>query len=174
MRGLIAISLLLLASTAVAQHDHGSHDHGDVYFDSGSGDQSEWLQTNDTYEFTFDITHGTFDYHCHPHPDMQGSIIVEGEAMDHAMDDGMMGTVHEVRIVDSAQGLDFADWGYEPAELTIQVGDTVRWINAGEIPHTVTAMDAAPHAHEHNDAPGIGAFLVFAAVALVGAVLHRR
>jgi plastocyanin len=32
---------------------------------------------------------------------------------------------------------------YIPAELTIQVGDTVQWINKDFIPHTATAQDEA-------------------------------
>lgn len=174
LRTLLAIALLLLASTAVAQHDH----HHDAYFDSGSSDDgSDWLANGDTFEFTFDEGAGTFGYHCHPHPDMVGSITVEGhehgDGMDH--DDSMeQGTVHEVAIVDNAQGLAFEDWGFEPAELTIQMGDTVRWTNTGNVPHTVTATDPAPHGHEHNDAPGVGGFLAFAAVALLAAVIQRR
>lgn len=32
---------------------------------------------------------------------------------------------------------------YLPSELTIQVGDTVQWINKDFIPHTATAQDEA-------------------------------
>lgn len=174
MRRITLVLALLLTGSVLAQHDH-DHEHGDAYFDSGSSDDgSDWLQTNDTFSFTFDHA-GTFDYHCHPHPQMAGTIVVEGEHEHDAMD-GMdkEGTEHPVRIVDSAQDLAFEDWGFEPATLTIQVGDTVTWTNAGEIPHTVTANDPAPHSHDHEDAPGPAAFLAFGAVALLAGILQRR
>lgn len=48
--------------------------------DSDTADSDSWdsglLETGDTYTRTFDKT-GTFNYHCTPHPNMTGSIIVE-------------------------------------------------------------------------------------------------
>lgn len=42
----------------------------------GDAFKSGDLKTGDTFEFTFDET-GTFAYHCGPHPNMTGTIIVE-------------------------------------------------------------------------------------------------
>lgn len=176
---LLAAAAVFLAAPALAQHDHMHM--GDTYFDSGSSDDgSDWLQPGETFEFTFDITHGTFGYHCHPHPWMLGNITVEGEAMDHDdmqnddMDDGMMdGTVHEVHIVEGNVS-DINSYRYEPAELTIQVGDTVKWINDGSMAHTVTALEGTPEAHD--DSAGTPGFEAVLAVAVLGtaACLRRR
>ena len=42
-------------------------------------------------------------------------------------------TVHEVRMVEAPPG----NFRFEPAALTIRVGDTVRWINVSGFPHNV-------------------------------------
>ncbi len=34
-------------------------------------------------------------------------------------------------------------WGYRPEPLTVNAGDTIRWVNTGSVPHTVTARDGA-------------------------------
>jgi plastocyanin len=34
-------------------------------------------------------------------------------------------------------------WGYSPSTVTIHVGDTVTWTNAGPLAHTVTADDGS-------------------------------
>src|SRR5262249_26694669 len=41
-----------------------------------------------------------------------------------------------VGIVDAA---DPAFWGFNPAQVTVNVGDTVTWANTGRVLHTVTA-----------------------------------
>lgn len=43
------------------------------------------------------------------------------------------GVVHEIRMVGSVQ----VGFRFEPSEITIKVGDTVRWINASGLPHNV-------------------------------------
>ncbi|HEX9691602.1 MAG TPA: plastocyanin/azurin family copper-binding protein [Gemmatimonadales bacterium] len=43
------------------------------------------------------------------------------------------GTVHEVEMELTADG----QYVYEPASLTIKVGDTVRWLNVSGFPHNV-------------------------------------
>jgi amicyanin len=47
-----------------------------VTTDSGSGPTSQLLNQGDSYTFTFN-TAGTFNYHCQPHPNMKGTVIVE-------------------------------------------------------------------------------------------------
>src|SRR5262249_50891722 len=45
-----------------------------------------------------------------------------------------------VGIVDAA---DPAFWGFNPAQVTVNVGDTVTWANTGRVLHTVTANNGA-------------------------------
>ena len=40
---------------------------------------------------------------------------------------------------------------FDPAELTIQVGDTVRWINDVEALAVMGTLDDAPTEHDHSD-----------------------
>ncbi|HEY8476628.1 MAG TPA: cupredoxin domain-containing protein, partial [Chloroflexota bacterium] len=45
-----------------------------------------------------------------------------------------------VRIV---EGADPRSWGFDPPTVTVRVGDTITWTNAGAAPHTVTAADGS-------------------------------
>ena len=47
---------------------------------------------------------------------------------------------HLVRIV---EGPDMQKWGYDPPLLTAAVGDRIRFLNAGRMPHTATAADGS-------------------------------
>lgn len=47
---------------------------------------------------------------------------------------GQTGTVHQVQMLLTADG----KYVYEPAKLTIKVGDRVRWINVSGGPHNVS------------------------------------
>jgi len=63
-------------------------------------------------------TVGTYTYYCIFHPDMRGTIEVKPVP---------------VQIV---------FFTYDPAEVTINVGNTVEWTQLDEIPHTVTSTPA--------------------------------
>ncbi len=53
------------------------------------------------------------------------------------------GVVHEVQMVGSVE----VGFRYEPSELTIKVGDTVRWVNGSGFPHNVSFYaDSIPDA----------------------------
>ncbi|MET0779679.1 MAG: cupredoxin family copper-binding protein [Candidatus Saccharimonadales bacterium] len=43
--------------------------------DTATGPNSELIPQGQTYSFTFD-TVGTFSYHCKPHPNMTGTVVV--------------------------------------------------------------------------------------------------
>ena len=47
-----------------------------VTSDSGDGPNSELIEQGDSFSFTFDKA-GTFKYHCTPHPQMTGEIVVK-------------------------------------------------------------------------------------------------
>jgi len=46
---------------------------------------------------------------------------------------GTTGTVHEVEMLRTSNG----DYVFRPAELTVKVGDRVRWVNVSGGPHNV-------------------------------------
>ena len=64
-----------------------------------------------------------YGYHCELNPRLEGRLIVG---------DGGGGKVHEVMITGR---------GYDPAELQIKPGETVRWTNVDSEDHTATADD---------------------------------
>lgn len=49
------------------------------------------------------------------------------------------------------------DAAFQPATLTVTVGDTVTWVNRDIVPHTVTAMDGA---WDSGEVPPGGAFVL--------------
>lgn len=136
------------------------------------------LRTGETFEHTF-TTIGTFDYHCHPHPWMQGAITIEPAA------NGSQPQTHQVTIAEPDPD-DSQAWGFKPAELTIHAGDTVVWTNEGAMQHNIHGAvgggdpdhehgeehDHADHDHGDNDTPAVPLLLVLAV--LLAALLRRR
>lgn len=45
--------------------------------------------------------------------------------------------------IDIVEGPSPDDWGYEPAEATIEAGQAIRFVNVGQIAHTATADDGS-------------------------------
>lgn len=108
------------------------------HFDSGD------MEPGETWSFTFDDEFASgYTYHCHPHPWMTAMVHVNPDT------DGEVTTV----LVDIVEGASSDDWGYSVEHLTIEVGDTVTWTNAGTMVHTVTAMshDGSGGNHDHGD-----------------------
>lgn len=74
-----------------------------------------------------------------PAMDADGNVVMlpfaltEEEAMDEAGSEAE-GEVVVISMMDSS---------FDPAELSIPVGTTVRWVNDGQLPHTATADDGA-------------------------------
>lgn len=69
-------SVTVKAGTTVRWTNRDAEEH-DVTPDQPNADfqGSELLSQNQTYEWTFD-TLGTYTYHCGPHPQMRGTVIV--------------------------------------------------------------------------------------------------
>ena len=63
-----------------------------------------------------------------------------GQAEPAATDHAGTGTVHEVRMLLTNDG----NYVYEPAELTIKVGDTVRWVNVNDVHNVAFYADQIP------------------------------
>ena len=126
----------------------------DESFDSG------FLMTGDSYRLTFN-TPGPIDYFCTIHPEMVGTIIVTGAAVGgggaptpeppatlpgrarrraHPAAAPPQATRQRTRSRRRA-GVRMIDNDFDPNPLTVEAGATVRWTNAGQAPHTVTAED---------------------------------
>lgn len=153
--GIVLLAGLLVvfasASMAVAQEDHG-HMTPEGGMDSGD------MHQGDTWEHTFN-EEGTFHYLCHPHPYMTARIVVSHDA---PMGNGTM----DVRI---------ADYAFEPDELHIRPGTTVRWTNEDPVVHTVTETEEDAEDTAESPASGaVAAFVAFVVVAVATAVWRRR
>jgi plastocyanin len=81
------------------------------------------------FEFTFDEA-GTWSYDDKLHPEVTGTVVVVPEASaGSSADEGP-----SVSMIDNA---------FEPQELTVTVGDEVRWTNDGRAAHTIAAGDGS-------------------------------
>ncbi len=109
--------------------------------DAGPEFDSGVIEPGDRFSTTFG-TVGEFPYHCHMHPGKTGTITVHAPDEDHEPED------HTVHIVEPTPAQE--TWFVEPAELEIQAGDTVTWVNQGDEPHNVhlDEGDDGPHAGE--------------------------
>jgi amicyanin len=69
-------TITVKAGTTVTWTNNDSVEH-DVVADDASADgpKSELLSKGETYSFTFQKA-GTYNYHCTPHPNMQGTVVV--------------------------------------------------------------------------------------------------
>jgi plastocyanin len=104
----------------------------DRSFDSGimtSGALFEWTFTQP----------GTYEYFCALHPDMVGTIFVEGAG-------GVLpppAPEPDPAPVPGTGDISIIDFSYGPAVLTVPAGSSVTWVNEGVALHTVTARDGS-------------------------------
>ncbi len=101
---------------------------------------SSFVMARETFQRTFD-TPGTFAYFCTIHPEMVGTISVQGT-------DGTAPPPAEPPPEDPAPtapptaappgDVTIFDNGYTPSKKTITTGTTLVWSNTGALPHTVT------------------------------------
>jgi plastocyanin len=127
----------------------------DGAFDSGIFDPGS------SFTWTFDQP-GTFPYACQLHPQMQGTVTVEGEAVAAPVEGpaAEAGTAEQAaeapQATPTAQeatpvapgtseepAVSIVDFAFEPETLEVAAGTSVTWTNAGEIPHTATSADSA-------------------------------
>ncbi len=107
----------------------------DGAFDSGVFDPGA------NFTWSFDQP-GSFPYVCQLHPQMQGTVIVEGEAVASASQASATGRQTESATPQAAPlaeaAVSIVDFSFEPATLDVTAGATVIWTNDGRAPHTVT------------------------------------
>ncbi len=107
----------------------------DGAFDSGIFDPGA------SFSFTF-TQPGTFAYLCQLHPQMQATVIAEGEpaasasTLPEQTGDGGTTTTEDAAAADTSVSI--VDFTFEPATLAVTAGSTVVWTNDGVAPHTVT------------------------------------
>jgi plastocyanin len=107
----------------------------DGVFDSGIFDPGA------NFTWTFDQP-GSFPYACQLHPQMQGTVVAEGEAVASASPAPANQSEPEPQAAQAAAPAEAAvsivDFAFEPATLDVAAGATVVWTNDGQAPHTVT------------------------------------
>jgi plastocyanin len=111
----------------------------DGVFDSGIFDPGG------SFAFTFNEP-GSFAYVCQLHPQMQGTVTAEGEAVAAApATDAQAATAAadttaqpQVAAETGEASVSIVDFAFEPATLEVSAGTTVVWTNTGQAPHTVT------------------------------------
>jgi plastocyanin len=111
----------------------------DGAFDSGIFDPGS------SFAFTFNEP-GSFPYACQLHPQMQGTVTAEGEAVAAApASDSQTATTAEDTTAQPQEAAEageatvsIVDFAFEPATLDVSAGTTVVWTNTGQAPHTVT------------------------------------
>jgi plastocyanin len=107
----------------------------DGVFDSGIFDPGG------SFSFTFNEP-GSFAYICQLHPQMQGTVTAEGDAVASASQAPATGGQTDPATPQAAAPADAAvsivDFSFEPATLDVTAGATVVWTNDGVAPHTVT------------------------------------
>ena len=97
---------------------------------------------------------GMFSYLCAIHPDMTGKVVVKGSgasagsasAPAPAATPKPTPTPTPTPTPEPATGsvdAQVRDFAFAPATLSVPVGSTINWHNAGEAPHTVTAEDGS-------------------------------
>jgi plastocyanin len=107
----------------------------DGAFDSGIFDPGG------SFSFTFNEP-GSFAYVCQLHPQMQGTVTAEGDAVASASQASATGGQTESATPQVAapaeSAVSIVDFSFEPATLDVTAGATVVWTNDGIAPHTVT------------------------------------
>jgi plastocyanin len=107
----------------------------DGVFDSGIFDPGA------SFTWTFDRP-GSYPYACQIHPQMQGTVVVEGEAVSSASPvsaaESQTESASAQPATPAAAAVSIIDFSFEPATLDVATGTTVIWTNEGQAPHTVT------------------------------------
>lgn len=113
------------------------NDDDDAHTATGANFDTGILQPGDSAEVTF-ATEGIFAYSCQIHPVMFGTIEV---GTGQTTPDASPAATPEVASNGEEVTVTIANIAFDPVEVDVAVGTTVRWINQDQVPHTATALD---------------------------------
>jgi plastocyanin len=135
-------SRTITAGTTLVWTNDGALPHTvtarDASFDSG------FLTPGGTFRQTF-ASPGVFGYLCTIHPGMAGTITVVGgsAAIASSPPPDPVAGVPATPLPEGSASITIIDNNFEPGTHDVSIGDVVTWVNAGELPHTVTAGDGS-------------------------------
>jgi plastocyanin len=114
----------------------------DEHTATGPGFDTGVMNPGDSVTITFDEA-GTFDFVCQFHPEMRGTVIVEGNGTPAASP--VASPVANAATVPAETAgatieMDIVDFSFAQADLTVAPGTTITWTNAGVAPHTVSGL----------------------------------
>ncbi|MGQ0536960.1 MAG: hypothetical protein ACT4PT_12925 [Methanobacteriota archaeon] len=152
-RAAAVLFVVELATVPSAQAGGGGPGHA-----HGGDFGSPLLSPNETWALVLDEA-GTYEYRCHPHPWMEGRLVVAEDARAAAN--------VTVRI---------ANYTFEPAEVRIRPGAEVLFVNEDHDNHTVTQTTAAAEDEGSAESPSgsVAAFLAVVVVALAARLRRRQ
>jgi plastocyanin len=139
--------LTVTAGSAVTWSNTGALPHT-VTARGGSFD-SAFLLGGDDFRITLSES-GTFEYFCTIHPEMVATVIVlSGDGASSGGQESATPTPVETSLDETAASaasagsttaeVSVVDLDYEPRSISVDTGTTIRWVNNGDLPHTVTA-----------------------------------
>lgn len=114
----------------------------DEHTATGLGFDTGVMLPGDSVAITFDQP-GSFDFVCQFHPDMRGTVIVQGSGTPVAASPIASPVAQPADSPDAASAvvtIDIVDFAFSQPELTIAPGTTVTWTNTGVAPHTVSGL----------------------------------
>lgn len=144
--GGLLLGALLPSVLAGGDHGHGGGHHPDHV-------ESPMLQQGQSFTANFTLA-ATHQYHCHPHPQMKGSIVVSPDAPE------------------GNQSVEIRAFQFLPKEVRVRPNASITWTNQDSVPHTVTMLMADEHGA--HDTPGLAATAVLLGLGAAALVARRR
>ena len=114
----------------------------DEHTATGPGFDTGEMDPGVSVTITFDEA-GTFDFVCQFHPEMRGTVIVEGDGTPEASPVASPvanSTNAPAETAGAAVEMDIVDFAFAQADITVAPGTTVTWTNTGVAPHTVSGL----------------------------------
>lgn len=112
-----------------------NHDGDEHTVTSPGNFNSGDIDTGQTWEYVFNVN-GVYNYFCNYHAEMQGSItVINGQTPTPA--------ATPTTVSGGTADINIQQFSFQPPNLTVGVGTTVRWTNRDAAPHTASASNGA-------------------------------